>query len=122
MELENVTQLYNHYLRGALYENLVILEVMKSRINQGLPASLYFWRDQTGHEIDLITEWGGKLKAIEIKSGMTFHADFIKNIIFFSNLAADQTIEKFLVFEGDKGLFKETALINVDDIEDVIKS
>jgi hypothetical protein len=29
--------------------------------NQGLPPNLYFWRDHTGHEIDLLAEWNGQL-------------------------------------------------------------
>ncbi|WMT84773.1 DUF4143 domain-containing protein [Wolbachia endosymbiont of Listronotus oregonensis] len=48
-----------YYLKGALFENLIVLEIFKKRLNQGLPANLYFWRDRTGHEIDLLAEWGG---------------------------------------------------------------
>lgn len=43
--LEKATQLQTHYLKGALFENLVILEILKKRLNQGLPPNLYFWRD-----------------------------------------------------------------------------
>ncbi|MGL9779333.1 MAG: DUF4143 domain-containing protein [Wolbachia sp.] len=57
--LERESQLETHYLKGALFENLIVLEIFKKRLNQGLPANLYFWRDRTGHEIDLLAEWGG---------------------------------------------------------------
>lgn len=57
--LEKENQLETHYLKGALFENLIVLEIFKRRLNQGLPANLYFWRDRTGHEVDLLAEWGG---------------------------------------------------------------
>lgn len=57
--LEKEAQLETHYLKGALFENLVILEFLKGRLNQGLPPNFYFWRDQSGHEVDLLAEWGG---------------------------------------------------------------
>jgi predicted AAA+ superfamily ATPase len=57
--LEKESQLETHYLKGALFENLIILEIFKKRLNKGLPAYLYFWRDRTGHEVDLLAEWGG---------------------------------------------------------------
>ncbi len=62
MGLEKEEQLETHYLKGGLYENLVILEMLKGRLNLGLPTNFYFWRDQTGHEIDCIAEWGGTIK------------------------------------------------------------
>lgn len=57
--LEKESQLETHYLKGALFENLIVLEIFKKRLNQGLPTNLYFWRDRTGHEVDLLAEWGG---------------------------------------------------------------
>ncbi|XCA33777.1 MAG: DUF4143 domain-containing protein [Wolbachia endosymbiont of Polyergus mexicanus] len=57
--LEKESQLETHYLKGALFENLIVLEIFKKRLNQGLPANIYFWRDRTGHEVDLLAEWGG---------------------------------------------------------------
>lgn len=49
--LQKAEQLNTHYLKGGLFENLVILEVLKKRLNQGLPPNLYFWRDHTGVEL-----------------------------------------------------------------------
>ncbi len=103
--LEKESQLNTHYLKGALFENLVILEVLKARLNQGLPPNLYFWRDQTGHEVDLIGEWGGELHAMEIKLGATFQNEYIKNLRYFINIAKDtskESIKGYLIYTGNQ--------------------
>ena len=43
-----------HYMKGSLFENMIIIEFLKSRYNRGLQSNLYFWRDNKGHEIDCI--------------------------------------------------------------------
>jgi len=37
-------QLAFHAQRGALFENLVVTEFLKARINRGPPPDIYFWR------------------------------------------------------------------------------
>jgi uncharacterized protein len=117
--IEKEQQLETHYLKGALYENLVILELLKGRLNLGLPTNFYFWRDKTGHEIDLVAEWGGVIKAIEIKSSSTFQPDFIKNLNFFQNLAPNS--ENYLLYNGvQEGMFKNTTLIPLKKIKQLL--
>jgi predicted AAA+ superfamily ATPase len=119
--LEKATQLETHYLKGALYENLAILEILKGRINQGKPPHIYFWRDHTGHEVDCIAEWGGYVKAIEIKSGSTFQSDFIKNLQYFENLLPSS--ERILIYNGNQeGQFLNTTLINIKKINQLFES
>ena len=118
--LEKEEQLENHYLKGPLYENLVILELLKGRLHSGLPANFYFWRDQTGHELDLIAEWGGTIKVVEIKSNSTFQPDFVKNLNFFHNLAT--SAEYYLVYNGiQEGKFLNTNLIPFKQISRLLK-
>lgn len=101
--LEKEEQVENHYLKGALFENLVILEILKARINKGLPPNLYFWRNRTGHEVDLIGEWGGVIRAIEIKYGSTFQADYIKNLKYFMDLCKLKAkVASYLVYTGNQ--------------------
>ncbi len=97
--IEKDEQLMIHYARGALFENFVIADLLKGRFNQGLPANMYFWRDKTGHEVDLVAEWGGHIHAFEIKSSMTFHQDFVKDLKRFCALAEDAT--GTVVYQGD---------------------
>lgn len=67
-----------HPLRGELFETWVISEFLKARYNAGLPADLYFWRDNNGVEADLVFEVGNQLQVVEIKSGQTVTSDYIK--------------------------------------------
>jgi predicted AAA+ superfamily ATPase len=118
--LEKEEQLGTHYLKGALYENLVILELLKGRLNLGLPTNCYFWRDQTGHEIDFITEYGGVIRAIEIKSNATFQPEFIKNLDYFRKLALNP--ECYLVYNGiQTGKFLDVSLIPLGEINQLLK-
>jgi uncharacterized protein len=63
-----------------LYENLLILEILKSRLNLGLRPDFCFYRDSHGNEVDLVIREGRKLLPVEIKSAATFTEDFIKEI------------------------------------------
>lgn len=67
-------------LIGGLFENMVVIEALKSRYNSGKEADLYFFRDNHGMEIDLIISNHRQLMPVEIKSARTFSSDFIKNI------------------------------------------
>jgi predicted AAA+ superfamily ATPase len=114
--LEKDSQVDTHYLKGALFENLTILEILKGRLNRGLQPNLYFWRDQTGHEVDLIAEWGGHIKALEIKSGSTFQKEFIKNVKYFCTLS--KTSQGYLLYPGaQNGIFSDISLLPLDQIE-----
>jgi hypothetical protein len=85
--IEHQKQLENHYLRGGLFENLVIAELLKFRLNHGQQTNLYFWRDKSGHEIDCIYEMVDKLLPIEIKSSKSLSNDYFKNLTYFQNLS-----------------------------------
>ncbi|MGX6959882.1 MAG: ATP-binding protein [Rickettsia endosymbiont of Pentastiridius leporinus] len=118
--IEQDKQVETHYLKGGLYENLVILELLKGRFNLGLPTNFYFWRDKTGHEIDCVAEWGGKIKAIEIKFNATFQTNFIKNLTFFAKF--DPDIESYLVHNGrSDGSFLNTSLVPLSQIDRILK-
>ncbi len=67
-----------HPLRGALFETLVVGEVLKARLNQGLAADLYFWRDNHGLEVDLLIAADNTLQSIEVKAGQTITRDLVK--------------------------------------------
>ncbi len=79
--------LVTHPLKGALFEGLVVTEFLKSRTNAGLPINLFYWRDKTGHEIDLILAEGEEVFPIEIKSGLTISSHYFKHLSYFKKLA-----------------------------------
>lgn len=80
-------QLQTHPLRAAIFEGMVVTELIKKRTNAGLPINLFYWRDKTGHEIDIIIDNSGKLLPIEIKSGKTINTEFFKNMDYWSDLS-----------------------------------
>lgn len=88
-------------LVGAIFENLVILECVKSLHNQGHPAELYYFRDAKGNEVDLLIPDCRQLKALEIKSAATFKQEHLKGLRRFRSLAPNLS-ESFLIYNGDK--------------------
>ena len=118
--LEKAEQVETHYLKGALFENLMVLEILKGRMNQGLPPHLYFWRDRTGHEVDLIGEWGGRIHAIEMKYGATFQEAYVKNLRYFIELSHQHSqvpLSSYLVYTGtQEGQFLDIALTPIKNI------
>jgi predicted AAA+ superfamily ATPase len=74
---------------------------MKSRYNRGLESNLYFWRDRTGTEVDLVVEKGDKLKPVEIKSGQTLNKDYFSGINKWREIAGDASINPLLIYGGN---------------------
>ncbi len=97
--IENIQQLTLHSSRGNLFENFVIIDFLKRRYNKGKLNNLFFWRDNTGNEIDLLFEFSDSLLPVEIKSGQTVANDFFKGIKFWNKLT--QTDGGFIVYGGD---------------------
>ena len=81
------TQLLTHPLRGSLFESLVVTEMVKKRTNRGEAVNLYYWRDKTGHEIDIIVDEGDVLLPIEIKAGKTITTEFFRNLLYWKGLS-----------------------------------
>lgn len=95
-----------HSARGALFENFVVSELLKQRYNQGLGSNLYFWRNNTGDEVDVVIEQGGKLTPIEIKSGQTFNTDFLIGIHKWMKIAGDSALKPQLVYGGNESMVR----------------
>jgi uncharacterized protein len=93
-------QLVNYPIKGALFETMVVSEMVKKRANAGKQINLYYWRDKTGHEIDLITDEEQSLVPIEIKSGKTVNNDFFKNLKYWNALS--KGIRSVLLYGGEQ--------------------
>lgn len=87
--IESVRQASRDPLRGNLFENIVILEAMKTRLNDNRNPNLFYVRTEKGVEIDLILRKEGMLFPFEIKSSMTPNNDFAKNMKLFCNSESD---------------------------------
>lgn len=105
LRIKTIDQLKVHPLRGQIFENWVICEYIKMYTNKGEEHPLYFWRDQHGHEIDIVIDNGLDLSLVEIKSSKTFHKQFFKNINWFNNLPErESTEEGTCIYGGDQAL------------------
>lgn len=99
--IESAQDLVAHYLRGGLFESLIISSLMKTYYNQGSTPHLYFWRDKTGNEVDCIIEHGELLIPIEIKAGKTFAQNFFSGINYFNELSQQPEHPSFVVYAGE---------------------
>lgn len=79
-----------HPLRGNIFETFIVSDLVKMRTNAGREINLYYWRDKTGYEIDLIADQGEQLMPIEIKSGKTINTEFFKNLNYWMNLSGEK--------------------------------
>ncbi|MEP5611133.1 MAG: ATP-binding protein [Cyclobacteriaceae bacterium] len=78
--LQKKEHITTHPLRGSLFENFIVSEIIKNHLNENQIGNIYFWRDHTGHEVDVIIDNGRSLQPIEIKSGQTVNDDFFKGL------------------------------------------
>ncbi len=101
LSIQNSEQLATHVQRGALFETWVISELLKARYNAGETSNLYFWRDRSGHEVDLLIDQGTYLSPLEIKSGQTINRDYFKGLEFWRKLAGETAGKAWLIYGGD---------------------
>ena len=100
--IRDVSQVMAHPLRGALFENWAIMELIKSQCNAGQKPSVYFLRDKQGHELDALIESGsGGLMGIEIKSGATIANEFFNGLDYWRERLGSDTIDPWLIYGGD---------------------
>jgi uncharacterized protein len=96
----NPDQVGRDPLRGSLFENLVINEIIKKYFNCGMNAEVYFYRDKHGNEVDAVLKSGNSMIPVEIKSSETFHSDFLKGLKHFGELYPDRIEKSYLIYAG----------------------
>jgi len=102
LRVEKADQLTSHFMVGSLFENMIIVEMLKHRYNQGKQSNLFFWRDNKGKEIDCLLEEAGRLIPVEIKSGRTFNQDYLSNLKYWNGISGNLPENTFLVYGGEK--------------------
>jgi hypothetical protein len=111
--IETSEQVSRDPLRGGLYENLFVLEILKHRLNYGKRPELYFYRDTHGNEVDLIIKAARNLIPFEIKSAVTFTPDFLKGIEHFRKIAGDRCSKGYVLYNGhEQYTLKGTQVFN----------
>jgi len=91
-----------HPLRGPLFENWAMTELLKARLHHGLRPDLHFLRDKEGHEVDALIETEPrKGHVIEIKSGGTVASDFFDGLDFWRQQLPGHHFQPWLLYGGD---------------------
>lgn len=92
----------SHPLRGNLFENLVVKECLKHFLNRGERTPLYFYRDSSGTEVDLLLESGNAIRLVEIKSSQTINPEFFRSLQRVGELLGERVTGMALVHGGDE--------------------
>ena len=101
LDIESPRQLERDKMRGAIFENYVVMEVLKHRYNQGLLNGVYFYRDSNQNEVDILLKQEGEITAIEVKSSMTYHPSFEKHLSKLPEWINTPITQRILVYAGD---------------------
>ncbi|MCX7638104.1 MAG: ATP-binding protein [Cyclobacteriaceae bacterium] len=109
LSIESANTLTNHAMRGALFENYIISELLKVRFNAGLRSNLFYWRDVSGHELDVIIDNAPNPTVLEIKSGMTVSDESFKALRFWSKINPGS--ERYLIYAGQESYTTPTARV-----------
>jgi len=109
--LESLNQISTHYLVGSLFENLVLSDLLKYKMNRGLNSNFYYWRDKLGREIDCLIDSGLKKIILEIKSGKTINEEFFNGLIFYKNLSREENIFSCLIYGGEKTEVRSAGMV-----------
>ena len=101
LNIETAEQMSRDPLKGGVFENLVILELIKFRYNKGLDHNLFFYRDSHQNEVDVLFKQGNKFNCAEIISGRTFQPRFVKGLEYFKKNFPEQINNSFCIYSGD---------------------
>ena len=106
-------QLAHHPLRGQLFENMIVGEMLKNRYNQGLANNLFFYRDRGQHEVDVVAEEGAYVYAYEIKSAKRYNPEFRKQLDYLQKTLGDALTKSCVIYDGtDESLSDTSGLLN----------
>ncbi len=109
LNIQDVKHIAHHPLKGQLFENFVIAELLKARTNQGKNSNIYFFRDNIGNEIDALLENGASIKPVEVKLGSTVNEDYFKGLRYYQKLNKKNTVKPALIYGGVQDQHRQTA-------------
>lgn len=97
-------QVKTYHSKGALFENLIIKELIKAKLHQGVNPRFYFWQNKTKQEIDLIIDHPKGAVPVEVKSGMTMNDNYFANLKYWQKITGEKTENLNVVYGGDTNL------------------
>ena len=108
--IHTVELLETHPLRGALFENMVFIELVKHAYNQGHSPKIHFYRDKGGHEVDFLIGEDRSVDIVEVKAGKTFRSEYLSGIHYLRKLLGKNVKSARLLYAGDTES-KETDIV-----------
>lgn len=100
--IHNTAQLSSHPLKGAIFENMAVMEFIKNSYNAARKPELYFYREASSHEVDIIEERSYALAdAYEIKSSSTFNPGFMSNLTYIKKELGEKIGQTGLIYAGE---------------------
>ena len=102
--ISSADQVKTYHSKGALFENLIITELMKSRLHHGVNPRFYFWQNKTKQEIDLIIDKPEGPVPIEIKSGMTMNDSYFTNLKYWQKITDEKSEHLYVIYGGNTDL------------------
>lgn len=119
--IEKPAQISRDPLIGKMFENLIVIECLKTRANKGQLPNLYFYRDSNGNEVDIIYQRGRELTIIEVKSTSTYQTSLLKGLKNIIKLSPSMT-QAYLIYSGEKLSFSnEIVALKYDQVEMVFQ-
>lgn len=119
LRISNTSQLESHPLKGPIFETMIVIELVKKFTNIGINPPLFYWRDKTGHEIDVIVDNDGNITPIEIKSSKTINTAFFKHIKYWNNLSGNDNSIVFYSGEQEQQRSDGTLITNWQNINQI---
>lgn len=102
--IRDAQQVNSHYMKGALFENLVINEFVKRNLHHGERRYPYFWQDSRGKEIDCLLVDGEAVLPVEIKAGKTISNSYFANLSYWRHLNKLPDSAGYVVYGGEQSL------------------
>lgn len=111
LRIRESAELATHSMKGHIFETFVLAELYKSFAHRGEIPPLYFWRDKTGHEVDVVIDAGSKLIPIEIKSSETVNRSFFDGLKYYISLGSPVSETGVLIHGGNELYEREKFIV-----------
>lgn len=98
--IQSPEQLSTYPLRGGIFENLIVVEMLKRRFNRGHDNNLFFYRENKGREVDILSTDAQNIRLYEVKSARTFTSEFNKNLIAVSKVFGEKVLSSCVLYDG----------------------
>lgn len=120
--IQHVGQVKRDPLRGALFENLVVMDLMKLFTHRGKLPNLYYYRDNNQHEVDILIKTHDVILPMEIKSAETLHPEFTKGLVYFNKII-DEERQGYIVYAGNDPIasLQGYRVLNYQDLDALLE-